>query len=118
MDRHMSQRLELMGPNDAAVPVFTGQAREAARLFPANLNVAAALAIVVGDPDRIAVELTADSRAKLTRHQIEITSTLGESMFVIQNTPLDSNPATSAVVPWALLRCLRELAGSGTFHFA
>jgi aspartate dehydrogenase len=118
MDRDTTQRLALMGPNDAPVTVYSGQAREAARLFPANLNVAAALAIAIGDPDRVAVDLTADSRAKLTTHQIEITSTLGESTFVIQNTPLDSNPATSAVVPWALLRCLRELARSSTFYFA
>lgn len=119
MDRALVQRLEELGPEDDAVPVFIGQAREAARLFPANLNVAGALAIAVGDPDRVSVELTADPRAELTTHHIELKSTLGRGAFVIQNQPLKTNPATSGVVPWAILRCLRDLATSGySYRFA
>ena len=117
MDADMVKRLE-MGPEDEAFPVFVGQAREAARLFPANLNVAGALAIALGDPDRVSVQLTADPRAVLTTHHIELESTLGRGTFVIQNHPLEKNPATSGVVPWAILRCLRELASSSSYRFA
>jgi aspartate dehydrogenase len=113
-----TSRLQGLGVNDPDVTVFAGQAREAARLFPANLNVAAALALAIGDPERVAVQLTADPRAELTTHHIEIESSLGSSSFHLRNRPLETNPATSAVVPWAVLRCLRDLASSNPFRFA
>jgi aspartate dehydrogenase len=118
MDDAMVTRLQRLGADDAPVEVFSGQARDAARLFPANLNVAAALALAIGDPDRVSVTLSADPRAVRTTHHIDMESSLGVSSFAIQNRPMDTNPATSAVVPWAVLRCLRDLAASNSFHFA
>lgn len=118
MDEDTTQRLQRLAGLDTPIEVFSGRAREAARLFPANLNVAAALALAIGDPDRVAVELTADPQADRTIHHIEMESSLGRSSFLIQNQPLDANPATSAVVPWAVLRCLRDLAASNSHHFA
>jgi aspartate dehydrogenase len=118
MEPELVQRLEDLGAEDDSISVFVGDAREAPRLFPANLNVAGALAIAVGEPTRVAVELIADPRADLTTHHIHVESALGRGDFVIQNHPLERNPATSGVTPWALLRCLRELSPDTVYRFA
>lgn len=89
--------------------LFQGSAIEAARLFPQNLNVAAALAIAAGDVNSVEVELVADPRAQLTRHDIRIRSALGKHRLELENLPSPENAATSGLVPWAVLRCLSEL---------
>ncbi len=96
---------------DAAtdVLVFAGTPGEAARLFPQSLNVAAALALAVGDPDVVRVELHADPAAELTTHRIEASGSQGSYVFEVQNRPTPDNPRTSAVVPYSILRTLSGL---------
>jgi aspartate dehydrogenase len=106
-----------MGEQHHPQSIFLGSAVEAARLFPANLNVAAALAIAVGDVSAVVVELIADPSAARTVHDVEVNSTLGEYRFTIANRPSPDNPATSAVVPWSVLRCLGDLAPTGAAMF-
>ena len=96
---------------DAAgdVLVFAGTPAEAARLFPQSLNVAAALALAVGDPEVVRVELHADPAAELTTHRIEASGPQGSYVFEVQNRPTPDNPRTSAVVPYSILRTLSGL---------
>ncbi|RBY87354.1 aspartate dehydrogenase domain-containing protein [Blastococcus sp. TF02A-26] len=96
---------------DAAedVLVFAGTPAEASRLFPQSLNVAAALALAVGDPDVVRVELHADPAADLTTHRIEAEGPQGSYVFQVQNKPSPDNPRTSAVVPYSILRTLSGL---------
>ncbi|WP_051683871.1 aspartate dehydrogenase domain-containing protein [Blastococcus sp. URHD0036] len=91
------------------VLVFAGTPAEAARLFPQSLNVAAALALAVGDPDVVRVELHADPAADLTTHRIEASGSQGSYVFEVQNRPTPGNPRTSAVVPYSILRTLSGL---------
>ncbi|MGY1769987.1 aspartate dehydrogenase domain-containing protein [Blastococcus sp. SYSU D00813] len=91
------------------VLVFAGTPAEAARLFPQSLNVAAALALAVGDPDVVRVELHADPAADLTTHRIEASGPQGSYAFEVQNRPSPDNPRTSAVVPYSILRTLSGL---------
>jgi aspartate dehydrogenase len=93
----------------ADVLVFAGTPAEAARLFPQSLNVAAALALAVGDPDVVRVELHADPAAELTTHRIEASGPQGSYVFEVQNRPSPDNPRTSAVVPYSILRTLSGL---------
>ncbi|HEX3413741.1 MAG TPA: aspartate dehydrogenase, partial [Stellaceae bacterium] len=51
--------------------VFSGTAREAARGFPANVNVAAALALAGIGPDRTTIEIWADPTVTRNIHRIE-----------------------------------------------
>jgi aspartate dehydrogenase len=106
-----------MGEQHRPQSIFRGSAVEAARLFPANLNVAAALAIAVGDVSAVVVELIADPAAERTVHDVEVSCTLGEYRFAIANRPSPDNPATSAVVPWSVIRCLGDLARTGAAMF-
>ncbi|HWU20052.1 MAG TPA: aspartate dehydrogenase domain-containing protein [Nocardioides sp.] len=93
------------------VEVFRGPAREAARLFPRSLNVAATVAFAVDSFDLVEVALVADPAAELTTHVIEAEGPTGVYRFEIANRPSPANPRTSGVVPHAVLRSLSVLVG-------
>lgn len=114
MDGTLTARLE---QGEERVVVFEGSAREAAPRFPRSINVAATLALAVGDWDMVEVRVVADPEATLTHHHIEVEADSGRYRFEIVNRPSETNPATSAVVPYAVLRALADRAGSG-FVFA
>ena len=54
--------------------IFSGTAREAAKGFPANLNVAVALSLAGIGPDRTMVEIWADPMVTRNTHRIEVDS--------------------------------------------
>lgn len=93
------------------IEVFRGNAREATRLFPRSLNVAATLGWVVGDFDLVDVRLIADPAAELTCHRVVAEGAAGRYTFEIENLPSPQNPRTSGVVPHAVLRSLAALVG-------
>lgn len=77
------------------VMFFTGTAAEAAKLFPKNANVTAAVALAgVGFKDT-SVALIADPAATLNSHQVEARGAFGEFTICLRNTPLPDNPKTS-----------------------
>lgn len=92
--------------------VFAGSPGDAARLFPASLNVAATVALAVGSWDLVAVELYADPAAELTTHEIEAWGSVGSYTWTIRNRPSPANPRTSAVVPYAVLRTIAGLTSA------
>ena len=106
---HQQRLTELRG-SDPAELIFSGTPMDAVRLFPANLNVAAALAIAVGDPDAVTVLLIADPATELTTHEVLVESDFGTSSFTISNRPDPGNPGTSAITPWSVIRCLHDLS--------
>ena len=108
MDASTRRRIaEATGP----VEVFRGGARDAARWFPRSLNVAATVALAVGDFAVVEVVLVADPAAELTAHVIEAEGDAGHYRFEIRNHPSPDNPRTSGVVPFAVLRSLSVLVG-------
>lgn len=84
--------------------VFDGSAREAAAKFPRSANVAAALALACGGWSGVKVTVVADPDTDSTHHSIECECPSGDYRFSIRNRPVPSNPATSAITPYALLR--------------
>lgn len=93
------------------IEIYRGTAADVPTRFPKSTNVAAAVALAVGDWDRVTVIVCADPAATRTRHVIEAISPYGQYRFEIGNTPDDANPATSKVVPYAVLRTLRAITG-------
>jgi len=89
--------------------LFEGSAREAARGFPANLNVAAALALAGIGPDRTQVEIWADPEASRNIHQIEVKSDSADFTMRIENIPSDENPRTGRVTALSVIAALRRL---------
>ncbi|MFE5485617.1 aspartate dehydrogenase domain-containing protein [Streptomyces sp. NPDC056527] len=108
MDEELLARMRTAtGP----VEVMTGTAREVPVRFPKSTNVAASVALAVGDLDAVRVRVVADPGAHHTRHVIEAAGPHGTYRFEVAHLPDPGNPATSQVVPYAVLRSLAALAG-------
>lgn len=90
----------------------SGPAREIAAAFPRSTNVVAAVALAVGAWDRVEAAVVADPDATRTSHVIEAWGAAGEYRFEIRNAPSEETPTTSAVVPFAVLRAVADLAGT------
>jgi len=91
------------------VRVFAGTARDAARDFPANLNVAAALALAGIGADRTAVEIWADPGVTRNVHTIEVVSDVAELTMTIENVPSE-NPRTGRITALSVVSLLRKRA--------
>ena len=92
------------------VTVFSGSVDEAIRLFPRSLNVAVALALATDLWDAMEVTMVANLAATLTTHAVSASGRSGDYEFTMRHRPHPDNPATSGVVPAALLNEIAELA--------
>lgn len=100
----------------APLTIFTGDVHEAIARFPGSLNVGVALAAATGLWEETVIELIADPGAELTTHEIRASGPAGHYEFRITNEPLSANPASSAIVPLALINgALRLARPTGTF---
>jgi aspartate dehydrogenase len=91
--------------------IFDGSAREAAKGFPANVNVAAALALAGIGPDRTKIEIWADPALTRNIHRIEVESDSARFSMSIENIPSE-NPKTGLITALSVIACLRKLRAS------
>ena len=89
---------------------FSGPAREACSLFPQSANVCATLSLATLGFDKTQATMMGDPARKLVRHEIRVEAESGVYEFAFENITSPSNPKTSAVVPYAVLRGLSSLA--------
>ncbi len=89
--------------------VFSGTAREAARGFPANVNVAAALSLAGIGPDRTTVEVWADPGVDRNVQSVRVVSDVAEAEMTIRNVPSAENPRTGRIVAPSIVACLRRM---------
>ncbi|MDC8785256.1 aspartate dehydrogenase [Roseateles koreensis] len=85
---------------------FCGSAREAARDYPKNANVAATLALCTLGMDDTRVELIADPCIQGNVHEVEAVGDAGEMRLQLNNTASPDNPKTSMVTPYSVLRSI------------
>ena len=77
--------------------LFEGTAMDAVSLFPANINVAAALSLSgLGGHDTF-VRIIADPETAVNTHKIDATGTFGKMSFIIENRPSPNNTKTSTL---------------------
>jgi aspartate dehydrogenase len=100
-------------PDDRAMTVFEGTAREAALGFPANVNVAVALALAGLGPDRTEVVIHSDPSARFNQQRIEAEGDEAVLDLRIQTKPSPANPRTSYLAAASAVASLRELALRG-----
>jgi aspartate dehydrogenase len=93
----------------AAKLVFEGTARDAARAFPANVNVAAALSLAGNGPDNTTIEIWADPGVSRNTHTINVDSDATRFEMTIEGIPSPENPATGLLTPLSVLATLRGL---------
>lgn len=97
---------------DRPLQVFDGSAGEGARGFPANVNVAAALALAGIGPERTHLEIWADPALTRNTHRIEIEADSARLSMTIENVPSLENPRTGQLTPLSVIACLRRLTGT------
>ena len=92
--------------------VFEGNAFDAARGFPANVNVAAALALAGIGPERTTVRIWADPGVTRNTHTIRMEAAAARLTMTIENVPSEENPRTGKITPLSILACLRGLTST------
>jgi aspartate dehydrogenase len=92
--------------------VFRGNAFDAAAGFPANVNVAAALALAGVGPQRTQVEIWADPSVTRNTHTIRVESAAARFTMTIENVPSEENPRTGKITALSMLACLRGLVST------
>jgi len=88
--------------------VFDGSAREGARGFPANVNVAAALSLAGIGPDKTRLEIWADPAVDRNIHTIQVEAEEARFSMTIENVPSE-NPRTGRIVAPSVVALLRGL---------
>jgi aspartate dehydrogenase len=89
--------------------VFDGSAREGARGFPANVNVAAALALAGVGPDRTRLQIWADPTRTRNTHTIKVDADSVRFEMTIENIPTEEKPGTGRVTALSVIAALRSL---------
>lgn len=88
--------------------IFEGNARAAAKGFPANINVSVALSLAGIGPDLTTVEIWADPTVTRNVHRIEVDSDSARFSMTIENIPSE-NPKTGLITALSVIACLRKL---------
>ena len=89
--------------------VFSGNALDAARGFPANVNVAAALSLAGIGPENTMVEIWADPSVDRNVQSIRISSDAADAEMTIRNVPTEENPRTGRVTAQSVIACLKRM---------
>ncbi len=90
--------------------IFEGNAKEAARLYPRNLNVASTLGIAVGF-DKVKVVAIAEE-VEENIHEIVAKGRFGEIRIIVKNRKMDDNPKTSYLAALSVIKTLENIKGS------
>lgn len=89
--------------------VFSGTARDGAKGFPANVNVAAALSLAGIGPDRTRLDIWADPTVTRNTHKIVVDADSTRFTMLIEGVPSLENPRTGKLTPLSVIACLKGL---------
>jgi aspartate dehydrogenase len=94
--------------NKTAKIMYEGDAEEATRLYPREMNVAATLALTV-KPTKVKVKVVSDPKVQRNTHEIQVKWRFGEMHLRFANEPHPMNPRTSALAAWSAINMLQKL---------
>ncbi|MEN9775114.1 MAG: hypothetical protein RL322_2184 [Pseudomonadota bacterium] len=103
----VEQGIDLSGLTEPLC-LYRGDARGAARGFPANVNVAVALSLAGVGPERTEVQVWADPTVTRNTHSIEVIADSASFRMTIENIPSE-NPKTGRITALSLIACLRKV---------
>jgi aspartate dehydrogenase len=91
---------------------FEGTARDAARRYPRNANVAATIALAGAGFEATTVRLVADPAATANTHGLEAEGAFGRLDATFEARALPDNPRSSALAAMSMVRALRDEVAS------
>ena len=103
---HLSEEMkDLKEP----VVLFEGPAREAVKMFPKNVNVAATVSLAGIGFDRTLVKIIADPKVQRNMQRIDVRGRFGEMKVQMLNQPSTSNPRTSYMAPLSAIAVIKKI---------
>lgn len=108
LERHAIDVLAITTPT----VIFEGNALDAAAGFPANVNVAAALALAGIGAQRTQVRIWCDPGVDRNIHSIHVEAEAARLSMTVENVPSEANPRTGRLTPLSVLTCLRGLVST------
>ncbi|MBC2653465.1 aspartate dehydrogenase [Novosphingobium aerophilum] len=102
------QDIDLMKLTEPTL-LFDGSARDGARGFPANVNVAAALALAGIGPDRTRLQIWADPSLERNTHFITVDADSARFELKIENIPSVEKPGTGRITALSMIAALDGL---------
>lgn len=91
------------------VQLYAGNVRDAAVKFPANVNVAVALALAGWGPEKTEYQVWADPSLKRNTHHVLVETDAVRFEISIENVPSDQNPATGRITPLSVMAALHRM---------
>lgn len=92
--------------------LYEGPAREAVKILPQNINVAATLSLAGIGPDKTKVKVIADPTVKNIVHEIYVKGEFGEIYTRAVNKPFPKNPRTSYIAALSAIATLRRITSN------
>jgi aspartate dehydrogenase len=92
--------------------IYEGPAKEAVKLFPSNVNVAASLSLAGIGPKRTKVQIIVDPNIKSNIHEIIAEGKFGVLKTRTENIPSPSNPKTSYLAALSAIATLKKITES------
>lgn len=95
--------------------IFNGSAREAIEHFPKNVNVAVATAMATTGVENTKIAIHSIAGFKSNRHTIKLTGTTINVEIMIETTPSQDNPKSSALAAYSVIGLLKNLVAPIAF---
>ncbi len=95
-------------PDDRSNLIFSGNAVEAIKNFPKNVNVAVAVGLATIGADKLSVTITSNPKLNANRHTIELDGTFGHADIQISAKP-SSNVQSSRLAAYSVISLLQRL---------
>lgn len=89
--------------------VYEGPAKEAVKLFPVNVNVAASLSLAGIGPEKTKVQIIVDPNIKSNIHEIVAEGSFGTIKTRSENVPSPDNPKTSYLAALSAIATLKKI---------
>lgn len=90
--------------------LYDGPVTDAVKLFPANVNVSAALSLAGVGPRETAIRIFADPTVERNTHEIEVEGEFGRLGIKIEGIPNPDNPRTGVLSALSVLATLKRVS--------
>jgi aspartate dehydrogenase len=89
--------------------IYEGDANDAVKKFPSNVNVAAVLGLAGVGIVNTKVKIIVDPTTDRNNHDITVNGKFGEMTISVSNVPSPNNPKTSFLAVLSAIECLRSV---------